>query len=304
MKSWIVALIGATAALSARAAAPGAAKPVSLDAATLRRLGVAVATLQGSTTPTVASGFARVLDPIPLAQLDSDIAAAAPVASASAAEAARSRALFAADVTVSRKVAETATSQARGDAARLALLRRRLGLEWGPAIARLSDTQRAALVASLAAGRAALVRIDTAGGAGQSNLHAATIDLGPLGTVGAVILGPARTADPRLQSPGLLARISGPKAGLLSTGLTAPVRISGRTRRGVFVPAAAVLRLSGATWAFVQLHPGTFQRRQLSGTAPAPGGLFVSRGVRVGETIASRGAAALYAAEHGASAGD
>jgi hypothetical protein len=132
----------------------------------------------------------------PLAQLDSDIAAARPTAAASAAEAARSQALFAADATVSRKVAQAAAQQAGGDSARLSLLLRRLGLEWGPAITRLSDRQRGALVTSLSSGQSALVRIDSANGAGQAGLHTALLDLGGLGTASAT--SSARPAPPIL----------------------------------------------------------------------------------------------------------
>ena len=281
------------------AAAPDTPKPVALDAATVRRLAIATTPARAMTQGAIATGYARVLDPIPLAQLDSDIAIAASAASASAAEAARSRALFAADVTVSRKVAEAATMQARGDTARLVLLRRRLGLEWGPAIGRLGDARRSALVGALAAGRAALVRIDSAGGAGQAGLRLVTLDLGDLGAVTATILGPARAADPRLQSPGLIARVSGAKAGLLSTGLSVPAKIGGTARTGVAIPAAAVLRVSGGTWAYVQTKPGIFVRRPLGGLMPAPAGLFAATGVRPGEAVVTRGAATLYAAEQG-----
>lgn len=301
MKAWATIVASLIVTATAGAAGPGVPKLVSLDDATLRRLNVATAPVRAMTRAPVANGFARVLDPLPLAQLDSDIAAAEPVARASAAEAMRSRALFAADVTVSRRVAETAASQARGDAARLSLLRRRLALEWGPAIARLSDARRGAIIASLASGRSALVRIDSAGGAGQAGLRTATLDLGELGTVSATVLGPARAADARLQSPGLLARVAGPKAALLSTGLTAPARLGGAARSGVFVPAASVLRLDGGTWVYAKAVSNGFRRRRLEGTSAVPGGLFASVGLQPGDIIVISGAAALYAAEHGAS---
>ncbi len=286
-------------ALAAGAHAAEAPKPVSIDAATMRRLSIGTTPARAITQGASISGFARVLDPIPLAQLDSDIAAAIPAAAASNAEAARSRALYDADATVSRKLAEAATTQARGDSAKLALLRRRLGLEWGPAVARLSDTRRGALVAALAAGRSALVRIDSAGGVGQANLRTAILDLGDLGPVSATILGPARAADPRLQSPGLIALVSGAKAGLFSTGLSVPAKISGVSRSGVLVPATAILRVDGATWVYVQNGAATFTRRRLGGTIAVPGGLFAGGGVSVGERLVTSGASALYAAEHG-----
>jgi hypothetical protein len=274
-------------------------KPVSIDAATMRKLAVATAPVQAMTRSAATTGFARVLDPIPLAQLDADIAAAGPAAAASAAEAKRSRDLFAADATISRKAAEAATMQARADSSKLALLQRRLGLEWGPAIARLGSARRAALVEALSSGRAALVRIDSASGTGQAGLRSVVLDLGDLGPVTATIIGPARAADPRLQSPGLIAQVSGPKAGLLSTGLSVPAKLSGAALSGVFIPGGAVLRLDGASWIYRQTAPGRFSRARLQGVIAAPGGLFVTGGVRPGDRIVTSGAAALYAAEHG-----
>jgi len=294
VKAWLI-----PAALVASAAVAQPPRPVTIDAATMRRLGVVTAPARATAHTSAVSGFARVLDPIPLAQLDSDIAAAAATAAASAAEAKRAEALFASDATVSRKAAQAARAQAQGDAARLALLRRRLGLEWGPAIVRLGDARRDALVQALAAGRTALLRIDSAGGEGQAGLRTVTIDLGELGTVGATIIGPARAADPRLQSPGLIARANGAKASLLSTGLTVPANIHAVARSGIFVPAAAILRIGGASWAYVMTRPGTFARRRLQDPLPTTGGLFASGGISAGEAIVTSGASALYAAEHG-----
>jgi hypothetical protein len=294
------AWLGLRLAIAACPVAIGAEgpKPVTLDAATLQRLSVTTAPARAVTQSASVTGFARVLDPIPLAQLDSDIAAARPMAAASTAEAARSQALFAEDATVSRKVAQAAAQQADGDAARLSLLLRRLGLEWGPAIARMSDRQRGALVASLAAGRSALVRIDSANGAGQAGLRTAILDLGDLGTATATILGAARAADSRLQSPGLIAQVSGTKASLLSSGLSVSAKLAGSSRTSVFIPSAAILRVDGASWAYRRIGSGAFARIRLVGPVATSGGLLVS-GIRVGEPIVTTGAAALYAAEKG-----
>lgn len=298
MRGWPafwVGLLAAACPLAARAEAP---KPVTLDGATLRRLSVTTAPARAVTQSSVIAGFARVLDPIPLAQLDADIAAARPTAAASAAEAARSEALFAQDATVSRKVAQAAAMQAGGDSARLSLLLRRLGLEWGPAISRLSDARRGALVAALSSGRSALVRIDSANGVGQAGLRTVQLDLGEMGSTTATILGPARAADPRLQSPGLIAQVSGPKATLLSTGLSVTAKLSGAARPSIFVPNAAILRVDGASWVYRRIGAQAFARTRLIGPVATAGGLLAG-GLRAGDPIVMNGAAALYAAERG-----
>lgn len=281
-------------------AAPVAAEPASvlkMDAATQVRLGIVTAPLQAASRGATASGFARALDPGPLAQLDSDIEAAAAALAASQAEAARTKSLNAADQTVSRQVAEAAAAQAGADAAKLSLLRRRVGLEWSPALARLSDARRRRLVADIAAGRAALVRLDAASGLSQLG-GSAVIDLGQRGSASAAILGPTRTGDPRLQSTGLLALVRGPQALQLGAGTVAPVTIAiGAGASGVVIPRAALLRSAGQTFVYVRRDASDFERRVVSGGLGDPAGLFVASGFKAGEPIVISGAAQLFAAQ-------
>ena len=288
------------AALCVAIAAPALAAGVvlKLDAATQRRLGIATAPLTAANRGVVIKGFARALDAVPLATLDADIATAASALAASQAEASRTRALNAADQTVSKKAAEAAAAQARADAAKLSLLRHRLGLEWGPSIAAMSDARRGRLIADLAAGRAALVRIDSA--AGISHLRGvATLDIGGGVTARAAILGPARVGDPRQPSTGLLALVSGPQAMALGVGAAAPASIAaGAGAQGVLIPRAALLRTAGQTFAYVRRDVASFERRPVAGGVSDPAGLFVAVGFRPGEPVVVKGAAQLFAAEH------
>lgn len=281
-------------------AGPAVAAPANvlkMDAATQARLGITTAPLQAARRSASVAGFARALDPGPLAQLDSDIESAVAALSASQAEAARTKALNAADQTVSKQAAEAAASQARSDAAKLSLLRRRIGLEWSPALARFSDARRRRLVEDIAAGRAALVRIDAA--SGLSTLGgSATIDLGGGGLASATILGPTRTGDPRLQSTGLLTLVSGAKAAQLGTGTVAPATIAfGAGASGVIVPRAALLRNAGQTFVYVQRDATDFERRLVAGGMGDPAGLFVTSGFMPGEPVVTAGAAQLFAAQ-------
>lgn len=286
-------------ALGVAVATPALAAPVLLkiNATTQARLGVTTAPLAGVRKTASVSGFARAVDPVPLATLDADIAAAAAALGASQAEATRTRTLNAADQTVSKRVAEAAAAQARADAAKLALLRRRVGLEWGPSLQAMSDARRGRLIGDIAAGRAALVRIDAS--SGLSHLTGtATIDLGPSGLARAAILGPARVGDPRLQSTGLLALVSGPQALRMASGTVAPATLAaGSSASGVIVPRAALLRTAGKTFAYVRRDPASFERRAVTGGVPDPAGLFVTAGFRAGELVVTKGAAQLFAAE-------
>jgi len=293
-------LIGAAlmAAGAAYADEDDAPKPVKLGAETQKKLGLTVQPLAAAARAESLPGYLKVLDAGPLAQLDSDLQVSEAAAAASAAAAARSKTLNAADQAVSTKALQAAEAAARADAAKVALLRRRLALEWGEGFARMPDRQRAALIGQIAAGQTALVRIDSAAGQGLSGLRELDLDLGALGRVHASVLGPARVADARLQSSGLIARVSGAGARSLSSGLSVPVTLKvSAPIHGVVAPRAALLRSGGKTWVYVRTAGEQFQRQPVEGGKPEPGGLFVAEGLRAGAPVVTTGAAALFAAE-------
>jgi hypothetical protein len=292
-------LLALSAAGAARADADDAAvKPVKLATQVQQKLGLKSEPLKATSAAATLSGFIKVLDPGPLAQLDSDIEAADAAAQASAAELARSEALNKDGQTVPTKQVEASRAQARADATKAALLRRRLGLEWGDGIARMSARQRAQLLAEISANRAALIRIDTPSGEGLAGLKSVEIDLGPLGSVRATVLGPARAADPKLLSPGLIATARGPGVRSLSVGLAAPVKLGASAAvSGVMVPRAALLRSQGETWVYVRTGADTFLRKAVDHGRSDAGGMFAPEGFKGGEQVVTQGAAALFAAE-------
>lgn len=267
---------------------------VQVDAATQRRIGVATAPLVAAQHRATVSGFARVVDPVPLATLDGDLVAALATAQASRAEAARTKALAAADSTVSLKVAQAAQAQASADAAKLTLLRRRVGLEWGPVFA--SDASRSRLIGELVAGRAVLVRIDAP--TGTLGVRAAQMQLSGGETINVAVLGPARTTDPRVQTGGLIGVVRGPAAATMGVGMSAPVTLSGGAGSlGVIVPRGALIRTAGQTFAYVRKDATRFERRLLVAPSPQPEGMFSAGGFSPGQPVVVSGAAALFAAE-------
>jgi len=291
----------ALAAVMAVAFAGQAWAAVELDAATQKRLGVATAPLAAARYAGELRGFARVLDPVPLATLDGDLLTAQAAAHASAAEAARTKALAAADATIALKTAQAAQAQASADAAKLALLRRRVGLEWGSAF--MADGFRARLLAELVAGRAALVRIDAP--ASAANARSVQLELSQGDRPVVTLLGSARTADTRLQSGGLVGVVRGPAAARLAVGLTAPAVLSGPVgTMGVLAPRSAVMRAQGKTFIYVRQDPTHFERRVLTGVVPQADGLFAAGGARPGEAVVVYGAAAIFAAENASKGGN
>jgi len=267
-----------------------------------RRLGVATQHLSLAHRSAEVDAFAKVLDPGPLVQLDSDLATAEAAAVPSAAAAKRAKALNAADGSIAVKDVETAVAQARSDALKVAILRRQLDLTWGPGIARMSAAARGRLIRALTTGSAALVHVDTHNNDGQAGARFVKIDLGDDSVRGTVI-GPARAAEPRLQSSGLIVEVVGPSAILLSVGLTQSAHIEAKSPiGGVILPRAAVIRFGGADWAYARSATGAFERRILETPVPEADGFFVAQGFSPGDEIVVRGAAALFAVEQNAAA--
>jgi hypothetical protein len=161
----------------------------------------------------------------------------------------------------------------------------------------MSDARRGRLVADIAAGRASLVRIDTAAGALPTHGPAA-IDLGGGQVAQVTLLGPARTSDPRLQTTGLIGLVVGPMAMRLGAGTVAPATlVLGAAAQGVIIPRVALLRTGGQTFAYVRRDGSTFERRVIQGGVADPQGLFAPTGFQPGAAVVVKGAAQLFAAE-------
>ncbi|ESQ85250.1 hypothetical protein AEAC466_05935 [Asticcacaulis sp. AC466] len=270
--------------------------PLQLDGKTQTRLQIRVAPIQPAHSSDATSAFASVADPTPLLTLLSDLATTQSAYTASQAEASRSQAL-ARDASVSAKAAEAAQAQARADQAKVTLLRQRVGLEWGTYFAGLSDTALRQLGSDLSSGKAALVRIDTPSGQGLKGARSATLDLGAIGSVEARVLGIARTADARLQSPGVMTLVSGADAAYLSTGLTMKASLyGGGGTTGLLIPNTALLRSGGKVYAYVKTGPKTFVRRIVTPARVTPEGLIVSAGFSANESLVVQGASALLTA--------
>ena len=284
----------------AEPAAPAAATPATdslkPDAVALAHSNVRIAALVATQTSAQRSGFARALDVGALAAIDADAKAADAAANASRAEAARLATLFAQDQSASRRSVEAAQAQAQGDVARAQLASRRVGLEFGPGLLRLGRGGISALVSDVAAGRAALVRIDIAG---TTLLPGATVHIGDGDAAAGVrVLGAAASADAKLQSAGVLAIVRGSAAqGLLAGRILPASADSGAGQSGVIVPREAIVRYQGGLWVYVQKPDKSFDRVELVGGWPIAEGWFVTSGLAPGTPVAVAGAGSLMAME-------
>jgi hypothetical protein len=276
---------------------PAGAAGVALAPEGAQRLGVATQRLAAAERSAEIDAFAKVLDPAPLVQTDSDLRTAEAAARASAAEARRAGSLHRNDGELSAKDAEAALAQAQADALHVRLLRHQLELAWGPGVARLNAAGRDALVRGLSAGTIALVHVDTHNNAGQAGARSVRVDIGD-GSVTGRVIGPARIAEPRLQSSGLIVEVTGPQAMLLAVGLTQTAHIATASQeRGVIIPRSAVFRTQGSAWVYVRSGSGSYERRLLPDPVPSEDGFFEARGPSAGDEVVVRGATALFAAE-------
>jgi hypothetical protein len=293
----LTALLACATAVAQNTIAPGDIE-VPLDAAAQTRLGVTSTALQAAQAPQVADAIARVLDIGALAQLQSEIDTAVAVASASASEQQRVALLAADDQNVSRQVLEAARAQAATDAARLQLARQRLALEWGPGLAALDDQQRQRLVTSIAAGDAALIRVDPLQTGGTPGTTVALRSDPHMPALATEYLGPAATTDPKMQSSGVLVTVRGAGMADLRPGRVLAAEVaSGETLTGVILPRSALVRVDGATWAYLRRGAGLFVRREVTAGRVQDDGWFVTTGFVAGDEIVSEGAGSLLAVE-------
>lgn len=289
-----------------------AAAPVEQDGllrlppAQRARAGLRLTALASGDAPAVRPGFARALDLSSLAGIEADRAAARAALQASQAQAARLAALAAQDESASRQAVEAARAQAVADAARLALAERRVGLEFGAGLARLGAGELRALLAGVAAGRAALLRVEVPGAALRPGA-VVTVDDGAR-TQRVTLLGPASATDPAMQTAAMLAILRGPMADAAVAGrqLTVSAPAAGRAT-GLIVPRPAPVRWQGRLWVYRAEGAGAggFRRVPLDGARPVAAGWLVAAGtggLRAGDRVVTDGAETLLALELGGAA--
>ena len=291
-----IALGVVPSALGQQAPAPVS---VELSEAQQQKLGVVLAALAPASMPMAADAYGSVVDVSPLAALSSEIAGARAAALASRAEANRLARLAAQDQSASRQATEAAEATAQADETRVALAERKVGLEWGPSFARMSNDDLNRLLGQIARGEAALVRIDGIHNAEPMPKQASLRDKTGAPLTSVAILGVAATLDPRFQTPGLFGIARGPAAAGLRPGRVLAAELgSGPNIAGVILPRSALVRIDAATWAYVQTGAGSFERRQVIDARQLRDGWFVAKGFDPGDKLVVAGAGALIAAEH------
>lgn len=270
---------------------------VTVNQAEQKKIGVETAPIGESTTEIFSPAFVRVLDAVALAALDADLTAAHAAAQAAERESARLARLAAQDASVSRQAAEVAAAQTAAASARELALTQRLAVEWAPALASMTDNQRATLINDIVVGRAALLRADTPGIilGGDERL---TVLIDEDMMVRAETLGRSGAVDLRMQTLGLVAVVRGAEARQLASGRVLNGRLyAGAQRSGMIVPRSAIIRFEGQNWAYVKTSAESFERREISNAIRTGEGWFVTNGFLPKDLVVTRGAGSVFAAE-------
>ena len=286
-------LLTLAAALALIAPAAGA---TDLDAAAQSRLGLRLATLANGELPSTTHAVADVLDPVPLAKAVDELAAAQAAADASRAEAARTRALLAANGNASRKALEAAQAQAIADTTRLREARIVLRTTWGDDLADMQAAQRDRLVDALVRGSLVLLRAEPLGRPNASlKVHAASLQMPRGDQVPAQVLGQLPRSTSGLAAGWLLQA----PAGTLVPGMVLTAQLMGETGavRGVLLPREAIVRWNGLDWAYVVAGANRFERRAVQPRAMTPAGWLVGAPFKAGERVVVQGAEALIAVD-------
>jgi len=287
---------------------------VALTVAQQTRIGLGMTRLESTQVPEIMDAIALVLDISPLAQLSGEVESATAIAAASASTERRLTVLADDDQNASLQTLEAARAQAASDAARLQVGQQRIALEWGPGLAALKPVELRQLIGQVAAGLAALLRVDLlstdVSGMGHeiNRVKGASVQLRPgpnQSPLATRSLGPAANADPRMQSSGLLVLVQGDAAAGLRPGLMLPAEIAtGRTMTGVVLPRSALIRTEGATWVYLHRGGEDFVRREVIEPRMENAGWFVSAGFAPGDEVVAIGAGSLLAIERSAVGAD
>ena len=252
----------------------------------------------GQWSPEV-KGYGRVLDPAPLAALLNELISAQAATNASVREWERQKTLSGQNNTSARAL-QAAEAAAQHDQLAVQSVRDRLALSWGATLAGRDDLTN--FVASLAARRAVLVRVDLPGGEALADPPAGARVVTLSGkTTEAKFLSPTTDVDPQIQGQGFIFLVQ-PNAAPLAPGqaVTAWLQVAGDPLAGVIIPRDAVLRLEGAGWVYVMNKDKggeAFTRKKIPLDRPTDAGWFVMGSVKVDDYIVVTGAQTLLSEE-------
>lgn len=274
---------------------------IAIRPAAQREIGIATETLKAVVRPIEIEAYGFILDPAPLAKLDSELLSAQAALDAASAQYRRSKLLYSERRNASLRDLQTAQASYLTDQSQLEAMRRQLRNDWGGEIARLNPAERARLVSALVARREAIARVTAPVGARLDDApHAAQIVV--LGhedqPLDARALYAAPMVVPTLQGQAFLALLAATRFPLMpGAAVSARIPIADTSQTGVTVPRSAVVRYAGKEWVYRELDGNRFVRRAIRPAETTGQGYFVTENLAPGTRIVVAGAQTLLSEE-------
>lgn len=262
--------------------------------------GIATAVLAPVARRIEIEAYGAVLDPEPLATLDSALAGARAALQASRAQYERTRQLYAEQKNASLRDLQSAQASYLADRSRCQMLEQQLRNDWGNPIAAMTPPARLRLVDALIDRRTALARVTAPLGqppevSGAATLFVPGYEDQPL-LARAVYDAPSVARGMQGRTLFVLldvGRVPIPPGTALSARLPAA---AGAPVHGVMVARSAIVRYGGGTWIYQALDGGRFTRRPITAAQVTAQGYFVTD-LAPGTRIVVRGAQTLLSAE-------
>ena len=270
---------------------------LKLDKETQERCGLKVAPLEAVQTNPQLKAFGRVLDPSLLATQLVDISTAKATLEASRKEYDRVKLLHSQNQNVSARSLEMAEAAVKRDEILVVAAQAKLRLAWGKAIADRKDLPE--FVESLVGLRAALARIDLPLSEPMTALPESA-RIAPINAeqnlTDAKFLRLATSADPQVQGQGFIFLVE-TNSFLPGAALVAYLSLPGTPKKGVLVPASALLRYEGEVFVYLQKAEDKFEREQVKLDLPLKNGWLVTSELEPGEKVVVTGAQQLLSEE-------
>jgi len=272
-----------------------------------RASGITVSPLIAAQVRPALLAYASVIDPQPLFDLGTRLAAATAErkalraqASVSAAQAARTQTLYEDDRNASQKNLQDARASAQSDQAKLAAseatlagIQASMRQQFGARLALAAASPTVGPWPRLVAGQAAVLRVVVPSASALPDSLAFEAPAG--GTLTGHRLSAAPQVDPVLQGAAWFYLVPAAlPAGMRTLAHAASDR---QDAAGVLVPDEAIVWYGDTRWTYVRTASERFTRRLVRSEVVAPGGVLVSAGLRAGESVVTRGAALLLSEE-------
>jgi hypothetical protein len=274
---------------------------IALRPATQKEIGLTTDTLTRVTRPLEIEAYGFVLDPAPLAALNSSLLSARAALDASAAQYHRSKRLYGEQKNASLRDLQTAQATYLSDQARAQALEQQIRDAWGPEVAQMNPRARGDLVSALIARRQAIARVTAPVGEALDSIpRAATVrvlghERHPL-EARAVYAAPM--VDQTMQGQTYLLVFDTKSFPVRpGTAVSANLPASTKAEQGVMVPRSAVVRYAGKEWVYCALDGGRFVRREIMPAEATARGYFVTTSLAPGMRVVVTGAQTLLSQE-------